>query len=154
VNVESVVIAALEADAGVGGVVTLLTGGVYSFVETGRLGISRTSTPGAFDADGLLKPCAVVKARGAAPDGGADDDGAQVASYRQVVEVWLYADGDAAQTTIEAAQKRAFTVLHGKMIGSDKVIAHWAGNYFGGERDASLDFALVLRCDYAVRAMI
>jgi len=154
VNVESVVIAALEADAGVGGVVTLLTGGVYSFVETGRLGISRTSTPGAFDADGLLKPCAVVKARGAAPDGGADDDGAQVASYRQVVEVWLYADGDAAQTTIEAAQRRAFTVLHGKMIGSDKVIARWAGNYFGGERDASLDFALVLRCDYAVRAMI
>lgn len=153
-NVESVVLAALKADAGAGGFKTLLTGGVYAFVDTGRLGINRKGTPDAFDADGLLKPCAVVKARGAVPDGGADDDGAQVASYRQVVEIWLYADGDDALTTIEAAQKRAFTVLHGKMIGSDKVIAHWAGNYFGGERDASLDFALVLRCDYAVRAMV
>lgn len=153
-NVESVVVAALKADTGTGGLAALLAGGVYSFAETGRLGISRASTPDAFDADGLLRPCAVVKARGAVPDGGADDDGAQVASYRQVVEVWLYADGDAAPDVIDAAARRAFGVLHGKMIGDSKVIAHWAGNYFGGERDASLDNALMLRCDFAVRALV
>lgn len=153
-NLESVIVAALKADTGAGGVATLLTGGVYSYVETGRLGVNRDGTPSAYDTDGLLKPCAVVKARGAQPDGGADDDGLQVASYRQMVELWFYADGDAALTTIESAKKRAFTVLHGKMTGTGKNIPHWAGDYLAGTRDPALDYALVLRSDYSVRGLV
>lgn len=145
---------ALEADSGAGGVATLLTGGVYTYGETGRLGINRDSTPTAFDGTtGLLKPCCVVKQRGQNLDNGITDDGAQHISYRQVVELWFYADGDNGFSTITSARDRAFTVLHGKMIGTGKAITRWAGNPIEDARDSELDYAAMLRADYDVRAV-
>lgn len=149
---EDAVKAKLVADAGAGGVKTLLTGGLFTFDETGRNGISRQSTAGAFDATtGVLKPCCVVKQRAMVPDGGARDVG--VASYRSVVELWFYDDSDATTDTIYSAAARAFAVLDDVMIGDTKWIPRWIGNPVHNERDRALDNALVMRSDYDVRGL-
>lgn len=147
------VVTALEADSGVGGVATLLTGGIYTYSETGRLGIDRDATPSAFNATtGLIKPCCVVKSRGLNPDNGVQDDATQNISGRQVIELWFYADGDAGFGTLFSARDRAFVVLHGKRIGS--YVPRWAGNPIEDSRDAGLDYAAMMRADYEVRAVI
>lgn len=145
---------ALEADTGSGGVATLLTGGVYTWEETGRLGVNRDKMPTAFNSTtGLLKPCCIVKVRSETPDNGIQDDATQDISYRAVVELWFYNDGDATLTTLTSARDRALVVLHGKMIGSTKYIPRWIGNPVRDARDAELDYAVVMRADYDVRAL-
>ena len=79
----------LEADA------TLLataTGGVWDFDETGRLGLSRTLTGGAFDSNGILKPCLLLKLRSSTPDSILADDATKYVSVREMLEVWFYQD--------------------------------------------------------------
>jgi hypothetical protein len=149
------IVTLLEADNGVGGVATLLTGGIYTYNETGRLGISRKGTPGAYNTTtGIMKPCCVVKARGQNHDNGIWDDPAQSVSYRQVIELWFYDDGSAGFTAITSARNRAFTVIHGKMIGSSKLIARWAGHPIEDARDQELDYAAMMRADYDVRGLV
>lgn len=143
--------AILVADSGAGGVNTLLTGGIYTYSESGRLGPNRDATPSAFDSTtGLLKPCCVVKDRSAIPDGGASDDAQHLSSYRQVEELWFYDDGDAGYATIQAAMIRAFTLLHGQHVSYAQ--AHWAGNVID-QRDPALDYAAVSRSDFAIVAL-
>jgi hypothetical protein len=146
--------AVLVADTGAGGVATLCTGGIFTYAQTGRNGITRVMSSAPFDATtGLLKPCCLVKGREEVPDGGMDDDQTQEVSYRQVVELWFYDDGDRAYTTIESARTRAKVLLHGQMIGSSKFIPHWAGNILTQQRDEALDNALMIRSDFAIRAI-
>src|SRR5690348_14819186 len=135
--------AVLDADTGAGGAATLLTGGIYTFDETGRLGINRDSTPNAFDTtSGLLKPCAIVKDRGRFPDGGVADDVTQRVSYRQLVEVWLYDDGDASKTVLDSARARIFTKLAGQYIGG--ALFRWADDPLDDRApDELLDNALL-----------
>ncbi len=141
----------MTSDAGAGGANTLLTGGIYTFDETGRLGVNRDSTPSAFDgASGLLKPCCVVKDRAQIPDGGVNDDGTQATSYAQIVELWFYNDGDAGYTVIEQAVDRVYTLFHGKKVSFAQV--HWAGNV-NDQRDRDLDYAALSRSDFEVRAI-
>jgi hypothetical protein len=144
-------VAVLDADSGGSGVATLLTGGIYTFDETGRLGINRNNTPSAFDATtGLLKPCALVKDRGQVPDGGVADDGTQQVSYRQIVEVWLYDDGDATRTALDSAKARIFTLLAGKYIGG--ALFRWADNPLDDRApDELLDNAQLQITAYEVR---
>lgn len=147
------IVTVLDADSGVGGAATLLTGGIYTFDETGRLGINRDDTPTAFDGTtGLLKPCAVVKTRAKIHDGGIHDDQTQEMSYRQVVEIWLYADGNAGYSTLESAQARIFTLLNGKRING--ALVRWV-NDIEDERapDGVLDNASLIRDDYEVHYM-
>lgn len=144
----------LVADNVSGGVFTLLTGGIFTYPETGRNGITRLIASAPYNSTtGLLKPCCLIKGRDEVPDGGIDDDGTQAVSYRQVIELWFYDDGDTTYTTIEAARTRAKTLLHGKMIGSTKFIPHWAGNILNQQRDEALENALMIRADYAVRGL-
>lgn len=151
-SIEDDIKATLNGDTGAGGVKTLLTGGIYTYGETGRLGVSRVTTPDAFDATtGALKPCCVVKTRAQMPDGGARDVG--VASYRTVVELWFYDDTDASYATLRAARDRAFALLDETMIGTNKVIPRWIGNIIENARDEELNRALLLRADYDVRGM-
>jgi hypothetical protein len=145
----------LEADGGAGGVATLLTGGIYTYEETKRLGISRDNTPSAFNTTtGLLKPCCIVKARAQTADGGISDDPEQSVSYVQVLELWFYDDGDAGFSTIEAARDRAFVVLHGQTVGASNLIPRWVGNPIIDARDAQLDYAAMLRTDYNVNGLV
>lgn len=141
----------LKVDTGVGGVATLLTGGIYTFAETGELGISRDSTPLAYDG-AMLKPCCVIRARGQEGDGGARDAG--VASYRQVVEFWFYNDRSATYSTLETARSRVFALVDEKMIGTNKQILRWTGNPINEAQDPALDNARMIRADYDTRGLL
>jgi hypothetical protein len=77
-----------------------LTGGLYgSAVE-----ISRQATPGAFDGNGELLPCALLKLETASPWGPHDDSG------RLYVVVYFYERS--GYSNIEAARKRVYELLH------------------------------------------
>lgn len=142
----------LAADTGTGGVATLLTGGIYTYEQTGRLGINRNGTPSAFSTTtGLLKPCAVIKPRAKVPDGEIVSLGSQLASYRQVVEVWLYNDGDVGYTVIDQAVARVYKLLHAKRAGNRPV--RWQNTIERPPRDDTLNYACVARVDFLVIAI-
>lgn len=136
--------AVLVADSGIGGVATVLTGGIYTYAETGRLGIDRNRTPDAFSG-GYLQPCGVVKAR---PQVASGQVVGSKPSYRQVVEIWLYNDGDAGYSTLEAVAGRVFTLLHDTVLANGGVVL-WV-HTLAQEREAALDHAAMLRVDFAV----
>lgn len=140
----------LAADTGTGKFATIMTGGIYTFESTGELGVTRdnTTTAAAFDTlTGRIKPCCVVKARLRQPDNGPREPGS--ASYRQVVEVWIYDDAARDYDVIDAAQLRAFALLDEQAIGTAKRRARWAGEQLR-TRDPDLN-ALVTRHDWDIR---
>lgn len=134
--------ARLEADA------TLLataTGGVFSFDETGRLGINRTNTPAAFDSNGIIKPCVLLRLRSSTPDYVLQDDSGQYQSVREVIEVWLYEDS--GYSAIETMRSRCYTLLQATQVTGVFAI-RWTGDI-----RSSIDFDLnasVERSDYQV----
>ncbi len=90
------VLTLLQYDAAIAGV---LPGGVQRAVE-----ISRQATPGAFDANGELRACALVKQETATPWGPHEDSG------RLYITIYLYER--AGYDAIEAARKRIYALLH------------------------------------------
>lgn len=134
--------AVLEADA------TLLataTGGVWDFDETGRLGLSRTLTAAAFDANGLIKPCVLLKLRSSVPDGHLRDDANQYSSLVEMLEVWFYED--TGYSNIETMRDRVYALLHATQLTGTFAV-HWAGDV-RAQRDVELD-ASVERSQYQV----
>jgi hypothetical protein len=137
----------LEADA------TLLataTGGVWDWQETGRLGISRETTPAAYDSNNLLKPCLLVKGRGERPDGQIADQAGRVLSTREIVELWFYEDE--GYTNIQTMQNRAFALLHEVQV-SGTFIVRWAGRPLAQQRDDAMGNVSVERDDYQAIAL-
>jgi hypothetical protein len=133
--------AILEAD------VTLLaaaTGGIFDFDETGRLGLSRTTTPTAFDATGIIKPCVLLKLRSSTPDFQLADDPTQYVSVREMLEAWFFSDNSYA--AIETMRNRTYILLHGKQLAGTFVV-RWAGDVRIPIRDMDLD-SFVERSDY------
>jgi hypothetical protein len=137
--------AILEADA------TLLataTGGVWDFDETGRLGLSRGSTPAAFDANLTIKPCVLVKSRSINPDYILADDANKYVSTREILEIWLYQDS--GYSTIETMKLRIHILLHTvQLVGT--FVCRWDGDPLRPPRDMDLD-ASVDRMDFEIRA--
>lgn len=118
--------AALEADTGAGGVATLLAGGIYDVAEAGRIGLSRdnTATSGAYDANGKLRPCVFIRSRSEVPDLVVDDP-APATSVRETVELWFYQDDGFG--TIEAAETRAFRILHRVRLPATRHTVYYMG---------------------------
>ena len=133
----------LEAD---GTLLTTATGGVYDFNETGRLGINRTTTPGAFDSNEILKPCVLLRVRSARADGGLADDATKYTSIREALEIYFYEDD--GYSNIETMRDRVYTLLHAVQL-SGTFICYWQ-NDVRGARDDELD-ASVERSEYLVR---
>jgi hypothetical protein len=134
--------AVLEADVTL---VALATGGIYDYAETGPNGISRTTTPAAFDSNEIIKPCILLKSRGSTPDLALTDEGAQYLSTREALECWFY--DDTGYSNIEAMRDRVYTLLHAvQLAGTFKAL--WAGDV-RNQRDTSLD-ANVERSEYTV----
>lgn len=133
----------LEADA------TLLataTGGIWDFDETGRLGLSRTLTPTAFDSNGIIKPCILVKLRTSTPDYILADDSNKYVSVQEFLEAWFYESS--GYTNIETMRDRVFALTHTVQL-TGTFQCFWAGNIRPGIRDDDLD-AFVERSDYQV----
>lgn len=78
---------------------TALPGGVHRVAE-----ISRQTTPGAYDANKELKPCALVRQETATPWGPHPDSG------RLYVTIWFYQR--VGYDNIEAARQRVYALLH------------------------------------------
>ncbi len=130
----------------------LLSGGVYASGTVGRLGITRKTTPDAFDADGYLKPCALVRQRALTPDGAVRDQIEQVLSAAQIVEVWLYQD--TGYDAIDDAGIRVFALLEGVAVGAGTLPLELV-NVIERERDAgALDGASLARLDFIVHSVL
>lgn len=135
----------MQADATL---MSVLTGGVYTVDTIGRDGISRDTAPAAFDSDGYLKPCALVKQRGQVPDNQVVDK--SIASASQVVEIWLYQDS--GYTAIDSAVSRIFLLFNWHQF-SNSFPLEWAGT-INRERDSgSLNGASLARIDWLVAAI-
>jgi len=134
--------AILEADA------TLLaaaTGGIYDYDEAGRLGISRATTPDAFDDNEILQPCVLLKLRSATPTGDLQDEATQYVSVREVLEAWFYEDD--GYSNIETMRDRVYALLQNvQLSGTFQCI--WAGD-IRNQRDTDLD-ASVERSEFSV----
>lgn len=142
----------LVADAGVGGVNTLLTGGIYTFGELGEHGINRRDNPSAFNGT-LLKPCAVIKDRAQTPDNGIMNPDLQLVSYSQVVEIWLYNNRNAGYASLETVWNRIYGLLQGKPVGANKNIAYWARNPWS-MKEPEIENAVFIRNEFEFRAMM
>lgn len=132
--------AVLEADA------TLLataTGGIWSFDETGRKGLSRTGTTAAYDSNGVIQPCVLVSERAVNPEFSLQDNSNQYMSSRQIVEIYFYSDASFAD--IETMKDRVYVLLHATQP-SGMFRCEWAGTT-RGPRDTEID-AWVERDEY------
>lgn len=133
--------ALLTADATL---TALLTGGIHAFESLPRNGVKELS---AAWANGRMKPLAVVKGRSHVPFGGIKDTQTQFTTSRQIVEIWLYNDGDQKYTTLRSAQDRIFTLLHLKRIAGAYQIRYVSDLI---APDPVLNNAATIRLEYAV----
>jgi len=143
---ESDIQAALQTDTTFN---NLMTGGIYTYDETGRNGISLQGTPAAYD-DGTLKPCVVIKERSSTPTNAIRSEAIRDFSYRAVLELWFYDDGAATLDTLDSAKNRAIALLHDQRVTGAKVQLNSQMKNF---RDPDLEGAHVLRLEFFVHAV-
>lgn len=124
----------------------LLVGGLYSYEQTGRSGISRSSTPDAYEAVGFLQACAVLKA-GEARRASAIRDSQSGGEQR--LEIYLYDDGDSGYGAILTARDRIVALLDRQWIDGAGYI-RWAGAV-DDLRDPKLNNAALVRVDFESR---
>lgn len=125
------------------------TGGIYNLTELGRLGLNRKNALAAtaFDSNGNIKPCIVLKLRTSVAIEGLGDDANQIVAQREMIEVWLYEF--AGYSSINLMRGRVFVDLQGKQLGG--FACRWA---FDGPQTQDLDVdANVMRVDYAVHSL-
>lgn len=124
----------------------LLVGGLYTVEQSGRSGISRSSTPDAYDAAGFLQPCAVLRAGNVKRVSPIRDHRNGAA---QVLEIYLYDDGDSGFGAILTARDRIIALLDRQWLPGAGSL-RWAG---GAEdlRDPKLNNAALVRVDFDLR---
>jgi hypothetical protein len=122
---------------------TALTGGVHSYQDTKRLGLSKTTVPTAYDASGVIKPCALVKQRSRVPTSAIKDAPSQKTSEAAIIEIWLYSDGNT--TPPETAANRVYVLLHEQYVSAGRL--KWV-NTIEDFRDPAMDYANVIRLDF------
>jgi hypothetical protein len=106
---ESEVAAYLRLDATL---MAILTGGIYEYMEIMPEGIRRgadSPTLSAFDANGYLKPCALVKEASLVPYGNLYDEVEKITSTSQRVEIFFYQDR--GYSAIQTAKERTYQLL-------------------------------------------
>lgn len=135
-----------------GALMLILTGGVYTSGAVGPLGIARDTVAAAFDSNGWLKPCALVKQRGRIPTGDVVDYDEQMTSARQIVEIWLYCD-QGSYSAIDSASARLYKLFQGHQF-SDSFEIHLV-NVIDRQRDqGALAGAFMARLDWQVDSII
>ncbi len=110
-SIESNIQTLLEAD---GPIMALLTGGIYIKEEIGDTGITRTSAPGAFDADEWLLPSVFISERSRLPNFAIIDYEEKLMAQTVVVELFVYQrDG---YDIIDSAIDLIFDLLFGTRL--------------------------------------
>jgi len=126
---------ALEEDDGL---MTLLTGGIFNEVEE----ISKQNTAAAFDANGEIKPCALIKL------GVETKAGPYSRSVRTPVRIYVYQRQ--GYDVIYPAMDLMFDDLNDQKIG-ERVWNIEFSNDIKGQRDQALDCALESQVWNAIR---
>lgn len=111
---EQDVVAVLEAD---GTLMAILTGGVYYDEEIGIQGFHRgddSTTDAAFNADGNLLPCAVVRQGPELAMAGIRDPGEKIVGLAQPIEIYFYQERDKDQILL--ARKRVYDLLEQRRL--------------------------------------
>ena len=150
----------VEADDGVGGAATLLTGGIYTREELGKAGFksANPACSAAFQNVGtkkILLPSVVIKVRSQTPTYQRIDVPSMAVSVRGVVEFWFYDEDD--YTVIRQAANRVYgdpddenapKLMYGSIpnVGFMKWI-----NRIDNMRDEKLFDAALLRDDYSIK---
>ncbi|MBI1257586.1 MAG: hypothetical protein GC204_08955 [Chloroflexi bacterium] len=123
----------------------LLVGGIYRYEDTGRSGISRVTTPDAYEVDGFLRACAVIKASEIRSAAAIRDS---AAGGRQAVSVYLYDDGDNGYGTVLTARDLIVTLLDRLWIDGAGFVRRIGGAE--DERDPKLNNAALVRIDFEI----
>jgi len=108
VAIEELFVSYLESDAAL---MALVAGGIYPFTSLSNEGITRDSTPAAYDSDGYLLPIIVLKARAPIPDTRVADIKERTVGVNQAIECWIYQD--MAYDIIDKILVKLFDLLHG-----------------------------------------
>jgi hypothetical protein len=112
---ETEVKAILQADVPL---MALLTGGIYTAEEVGVEGFRReegTPTEDAFDADGYLLPCAMIREGSIAPYGNLRDAQGGFLAVSQAVMIYYYQFR--GHDVISQARDRVLDILEGTRLG-------------------------------------
>lgn len=128
-----------------------LTGGVFTYASLGRDGLTQDAFPAVFDAQGFVKPCAIVKQRANTPDEQAVDTLEQVASAVQIVEIWLYEDS--GYVNIDTAMSRLFTLFFGYQFADTWELA-LVGGLDRQIDQGQLNGASMARQDWQVNSLV
>jgi len=126
---------ALEEDDGL---MTLLTGGIFNEVEE----ISKQNTAAAFDANGEIKPCALIKL------GVETKAGPHARSVRTPFRIYFYQRQ--GYDVIDPAMEIVFDLLNDQQIG-ERVWNIEYGSEINQQRDQALDCALESQVWNAIR---
>ena len=120
-----------------------LPGGIYTWEDTGRLGINYTNTPLAFDG-ALLLPCAFIKTKEIQPTKDLRDEAEQVMSYKRLCQIFIYQEGGTA--ILEEIFNMMYNLIQDKQpfLGVRTMLT---GIPEGGQ-DESLNGANFIRIDF------
>lgn len=128
-NREEEVAALMRADVQL---MSILVGGVYADGELGVEGIRREDefpTSAAFDDDGILLPCAVVRQRAMVPTYDIYDMDEKHVSINQIVEVHFHQFR--GHDAVDAAKDRNFFVLlNQRLTGSYPLVCEMETSYY------------------------
>lgn len=105
------IVTALKADTTLS---NILTGGVWNYPDTGRKGLTRLLSPGAFnEGTGMVKPAAVVLQLKATPDFQIIDPVSGFNSTVTPVMIWVYDNGFTTDgyDNIASASNRIYQLL-------------------------------------------
>lgn len=131
-----------------GTLTTLLPGGVYVMDEAGRNGISQVSLPNAYDADGYMTPFAVLWMRSENPNQSGHDPAERWKSVRDMLEIYLYTDGDRSYSEIDSPADRIEHDFDQQQIAVIPGAMKTAYRYY--DRDLQLNNALYIRLDFQI----
>lgn len=126
----------------------LATGGIYPYTSLSYQGITRETTPEAYDADGYLLPIIVVKTRAPLPDNRIFDQRERLTATNQVLELWVYED--IGYVNITQILDFVFNALHCHKF-PDYYPMQWAYTSPSLKDDGSLKGCSCIRIDFATK---
>jgi hypothetical protein len=130
----------------------ILTGGIFMVGTVGRNGITSEAAPAAFDTDGNLKPCALIRQRDLVPDQQVQDFGSKTASAGQTIEIWVYQEIN--YDKIDLALPRIYSLLQGLDTFAGGFEAEWTGTIDRLQDDGALAGASVARQDWFLASIV
>ena len=128
--------------------VLTLPGGIYTWEETGRLGISFTNTPYAFN-KALLLPCILIKTKELLATEEVNDEAEQAMSFRRTGQIFIYQEGGTA--ILEEVFNIVYNLIQNKQPfpGVRTMITQ----VIEGGQEESLNGANFIRIDFVERGI-